>query len=94
MRLTGGDMTDEERSFGRRGIDKTRAAEWYGMQAKLAMFDEMVKVLRNVMEEIENLEDYKLTRDIPPYQAQEVWDTTMSEACSILAKLDALGEAT
>jgi len=45
-------MTDDtqtrrdDKSFGRREIDKARAAEWYQAQAKLAMFDAMLEALR------------------------------------------------
>jgi hypothetical protein len=83
MRLD--DATEEERSFGRRGIDKTRAAEWYGMQARLAMFDDLVRMLKTACPE--GIEE---TCDDCGGTCSGCW---VQEARALLAKLDALGEA-
>lgn len=36
----------DERSFGRRAIDKQRALEWYQAQEKLALFADMLAAAR------------------------------------------------
>lgn len=42
-------------SFGRRDIDKARAAEWYQMQAKLALFDELKIAADTAARELRNI---------------------------------------
>ncbi len=48
----------------------------------------LIRALRNVMSEIESLDDFKLSRDIPPYQAEEVWNDTMRSASALIEELE------
>jgi hypothetical protein len=45
-----------------------------------------VKALAELLEQVDSLEGYSLTRDIESYKAQAVWDDTIENARSALAK--------
>lgn len=41
---------------------------------------ELKRILRQLLDEIESLYDYELTRDTEPYKAQACWDYAMDAA--------------
>lgn len=45
---------------------------------------ELKAALREVLEQIESLDSYELTRDIEPYKAEAVWDHVMERAYKVL----------
>lgn len=42
--------------------------------------------LKDFLEQVENLDDYQLTRDLEPYKAQAVWDDVLHRASEVLGK--------
>ena len=48
---------------------------------------ELVEALKELLQEIDNLEGVEYTRDIEPYKAESVWTCTIDRARALLAKL-------
>lgn len=42
------------------------------------------RALRRLLDQVESLEDYSLTRDTEPYKAQACWDDAIREASNLL----------
>lgn len=42
------------------------------------------RALRSLLEQVESLEDYSLTRDLEPYKAQACWDDAIRTASDLL----------
>jgi len=47
--------------------------------------DKQICALRDLLEQVESLEGYSLTRDIEPYKAQAIWDSAIRNARNALA---------
>jgi hypothetical protein len=52
----------------------------------LAHIAKLERALRDLLEQVDDLDDYTLTRNIESYKAQAVWDDTIENARSALAK--------
>lgn len=53
-------------------------------QAQYARIDKLAHALRNLLEQVESLDDYTLTRDVEPYKAQANWDAAIRDAHEVL----------
>ncbi len=69
----------------------TDAATYYTEQAKLAAWPHVVRALRELYEQVDSLEDYWLTRDLPNHEAEDIFHHALYTARIALKKADALG---
>lgn len=54
------------------------------LEAKSALLADMRSALRGLVEQVESLEGYQLTRDIEPHKAQACWDYVIDQARTAL----------
>ena len=46
------------------------------------------RALRELLEAVESLDDYKLSRDMPPHEAEIIWEGALEEAARALEETE------